>query len=73
MSSIYSESAAHRAAIAAAEGTKQTAISAAGNNQASINAAVLTYARACYKSALANNCDTGVWTMLMKSVAGVQA
>jgi hypothetical protein len=45
MSSIYSESAAHRATIAAAEGAKQVAISAAGNSQSAVNAAVLTYAR----------------------------
>jgi hypothetical protein len=73
MSSIYSESSAHRAAIAQAEGAKQVAIGAAGSNQASVNAAVLTYARAGYKSAIANNCDTASWTTLMKSVAGVQA
>jgi hypothetical protein len=73
MSSIYSESSAHRAAIAQAEGQKQVSISQAGNNQASINAAVLTYARACLKSAIANGCDTSPWVYLMKSVAGVQA
>jgi hypothetical protein len=73
MSSIYSESAAHRAAIAAAEGVKQTAIVAAGNSQSAVNAAVLTYARTGLKSAIANNCDTAPWTWLMKSVAGVQA
>jgi hypothetical protein len=73
MSAIYNENSAHRAAIAAAEGTKQTAISAAGNNQASVNAATLAYARTCLKSAVANGCDTAPWTWLMKAVAGVQA
>jgi hypothetical protein len=73
MSSIYSESAAHRAAIAAAEGTKQVAIAAAGSSQASVNSATLSYARTCLKSAIQNGCDTAPWTWLMRSIAGVQA
>jgi hypothetical protein len=72
MSSIYSESSAHRAAIAAAEGARQTAVAAA-STQSAIRTAELTYARAGLKSAIANSCDTAPWTTLMLSLAGVQA
>jgi hypothetical protein len=71
MSSIYSESAAHRAAILAAESTRQSAVLAAGSNQSAIRTAEISYARSCYKSALANNCDASNWTMLLLSL-GVQ-
>jgi hypothetical protein len=72
MSSIYSESAAHRAAISAAESTRQSAVLAAGSNQSAIRSAEIVYARACLKSALANSIpDASNWTSLLLSL-GVQ-
>jgi hypothetical protein len=70
MSVIYNENKTHRDAVSAAEGVRQVAVAAA-TTQSAIRAAELAYARSCYKSALANNCDASNWTMLLLSL-GVQ-
>jgi hypothetical protein len=67
MSAIYNENAAHRAAILAAESTRQSAVSVA-TTQSAIRTAEIAYARSCLKSALANNCDASNWTMLLLSL-----
>jgi hypothetical protein len=65
MSAIYSENAAHRAAILAAEGARQSAVGLA-TTQSAVRSAEIVYARACLKSALANGIpDASNWTMLL--------
>jgi hypothetical protein len=56
MSIVYSENATHRAALLAAENTRNASYAAAAGNQASIKAADIVYARAALASAKANNC-----------------
>jgi hypothetical protein len=70
MSTVYSEVKAHRDAITAAEGVRQTAVAAAATQKAVI-VAELAFARACYASAIANGCSPYQWTTMLKEL-GVQ-
>jgi hypothetical protein len=73
MASTYSENKTHRANIASAEGIRQSAVSAAAGNQASVRAAELTFVRSVYASAVANSCGTSQWTTMMNELAKVQS
>jgi len=65
------ENLAHQANIARSEMLRQVAVSAAGNNQASVRSAELTHARTCLASAIANKCGTSQWTAMLQEL-GVQ-
>jgi hypothetical protein len=54
----------------AAEGVRQVAVAAA-TNQAAVISAELTYFRACFKAALANNISPSNFSQALKSL-GVQ-
>ena len=54
MSAANSLSKPHNDTQNAAEGARQSAVAAAGNNQAAINAAAIAFQRAVVRSALAN-------------------
>lgn len=58
---VQSAKTAHNATVAIAEGTRQSAVAAAGNNQASVTAAEITFYRAALASALANGCGTAAF------------
>ena len=51
---------AHDQAVASAEGVRQTAVAAAGNNQKSVTAADVAFYRAVAASCRANNNNAGL-------------
>ena len=68
MSIVYSENATHRAALLAAENTRNASYAAAAGNQASIKAADIAYARAALASAKANNCGVSQWQDMLREL-----
>jgi hypothetical protein len=70
MSAHTTPSSAFNATANAAEGVRQTAVAAAAN-QAAATSAELTYFRACYKAAIANNISPSIFSNALKSL-GVQ-
>jgi hypothetical protein len=71
MAVIYSENATHRAALLAAEQTRQAAITAAAGNATAIKNAELAFYRNALSSALANSCGPSQFTTALKEL-GVQ-
>jgi hypothetical protein len=59
MSVIKSGVVAHDNAILLAEGQRQVSVAAAGNNQSSVRAAEITFARAALTSCKTNNNGSG--------------
>jgi hypothetical protein len=62
MSTVKTGIKAHDDTCSAAEGVRQTAVAAAGGNQATVRQVEITFYRTCLTSAIANNC--GVITFM---------
>jgi hypothetical protein len=60
MSTIKTGVVAHDSAVNAAEGVRQTAVAAAGNNQALVRTAEITFYRSVAASCRANNNLSGI-------------
>jgi hypothetical protein len=59
MGTIQSGNKAHDSVVAVAEGARQTAVAAAGSNQAAVAASEIVFYRAVLASCLANNNSAG--------------
>jgi 3-dehydroquinate dehydratase len=72
MSQVQTGNQVHDAAVNKSYGMLQAAVTAAGNNQITINAAYITHYRACLASAIANKCGTEPFLTALNTL-GVKA
>jgi hypothetical protein len=72
MSVVYSENAAHRAALLAAEQTRQASCPP-GSSQATVTAADIVYFRACVASAIANGVSSQQFSTALRELGTGEA